>query len=118
MRSVTSIIIPARKNSSCAVFTKQHWRHSRLSNVHTNFKLDGGGEFLALVAPDATAEQAGVEIDEISRRLHVEYPDAYDRSQGYSISVTPLREQLASRTAATAPFISAIAPAACARART
>jgi len=67
----------------------------------TQDRLHRMTEAFARLAPGATAEQAAVEVDGISRRLHVEYPEAYDQSQGYAISVTPLREQLASRASST-----------------
>jgi predicted permease len=54
-------------------------------------------EVFARLAPDVTLERAAVEVDAIAESLHAEHPAAYDPSQGYGISVTPLKEQLASR---------------------
>jgi len=58
-------------------------------------------EVFARLAPGATAEAAAVEVDSIARSLQAEYPEAYDPTQGYQVTVTPLREQLASRASAT-----------------
>jgi predicted permease len=58
-------------------------------------------EVFARLAPGATLERAALEVEAISQRLHADYPEAYDPSQGFGISVTPLREQLASRASTT-----------------
>jgi len=58
-------------------------------------------EVFARLAPGATLEDARAEVGAVSQRLRQEYPEAYDPSQGFSVSVTPLREQLASRASQT-----------------
>jgi predicted permease len=65
-------------------------------------------EVFARLAPQATVEQARVEIAEIWRRLQAEYPEGYDASQGYGVSVTPLRQQLASRATTTVVLLMAV----------
>jgi predicted permease len=54
-------------------------------------------EVFARLEPEVTVEQARAEVEAITARLHQEYPDAYDEAQGFTVSVTPLRTQLASR---------------------
>ena len=45
----------------------------------------------------APLEQVQAEVGAIAARLYEEYPEAYDPAHGYTISVTPLRQQLAQR---------------------
>ena len=45
----------------------------------------------------APLEQVKAEVGAIATRLYEEYPEAYDRTHGYTVSVTPLRQQLAQR---------------------
>ena len=54
-------------------------------------------EVFARLKPGVPVEQARTEVESITARLHQEYPDAYDKAQGFAVSVTPLRTQLASR---------------------
>jgi putative ABC transport system permease protein len=65
-------------------------------------------EVFARLAPGATAGQAGVEVDELWRRLQAQYPDAYDATQKYAVSVTPLRTQLAARASTTVVLLLAV----------
>ncbi|HSF18762.1 MAG TPA: ABC transporter permease [Vicinamibacteria bacterium] len=53
-------------------------------------------EVFGRLAPEATLETARVEIEEISRRLHQAYPEVYDATHGYDVSLLLLRDQLAS----------------------
>ncbi|HXV62768.1 MAG TPA: ABC transporter permease, partial [Vicinamibacteria bacterium] len=52
-------------------------------------------EVFARLAPDTTLQSARVEIEEITRRLHEAYPEIYDTTHGYDVSLSLLREQLA-----------------------
>jgi predicted permease len=54
-------------------------------------------EVFARLKPGVAVEQARTEVESITARLHQEYPDAYDQAQGFAVSVTRLRTQLASR---------------------
>ena len=45
----------------------------------------------------APLEQVQAEVGAITARLYEEYPEAYDPAHGYTVSVTPLRQQLAQR---------------------
>ena len=45
----------------------------------------------------APLEQVKAEVGAIAARLYQEYPEAYDPAHGYTVSVTPLRQQLAQR---------------------
>ena len=52
-------------------------------------------EVFARLAPYATLDSARAEVDAITRRLHLEHPEAYDPALGYNVSVADLRNQLA-----------------------
>jgi predicted permease len=54
-------------------------------------------EVFARLAPGATVESATTEIRDISTRLHGDYPESYDASAGFNVSVTPLKDQLTAR---------------------
>ncbi len=54
-------------------------------------------EVFARLAPGASVESATTEIRDISRRIHGDYPESYDASAGFSVSVTPLKDQLTAR---------------------
>jgi predicted permease len=54
-------------------------------------------EVFARLAPGATVESATTEIQGISTRLHGEYTEAYQAGAGFSVSVTPLKDQLTER---------------------
>jgi predicted permease len=58
-------------------------------------------EVFARLAAGASLEDARAEVAAVAARLRGEYPEAYDASQGFSVAVTPLREQLASRASRT-----------------
>jgi hypothetical protein len=52
-------------------------------------------EVFARLAPESSLSTAQVEIEEITRRLHEAHSEAYDPAQGYRVSVSFLRDQLA-----------------------
>ncbi len=52
-------------------------------------------EVFARLAPDASLDSARAEVDAITRRLHLEHPEAYDPAHGYNVSLVDLRNQLA-----------------------
>jgi predicted permease len=52
-------------------------------------------EMIARLAPGSTVEQARQEVALITQRMHAKYPEAYDKSAGYTIDVTPFKEVLA-----------------------
>jgi predicted permease len=58
-------------------------------------------EVFARLAPGRSVEESALQVAEVSRQLHAEYPEAYGSAEDYSVTVTPLREQLASRAAKT-----------------
>ncbi|MEE2777512.1 MAG: ABC transporter permease [Acidobacteriota bacterium] len=84
---------PERTDIYVNMVTSPH--HMGATMVHD--RLHRMTEVFARLAPGATAATAAVEVEQITARLHSEYPDAYDVSHGYDVSVTPLRTQLASR---------------------
>jgi putative ABC transport system permease protein len=58
-------------------------------------------EIFARLSPGATVEQAQTEIDQISTRIHAEYPEAYEAAAGYKVTVSPLAEVLTQRATST-----------------
>ena len=54
-------------------------------------------EVFARLAPGATVETAGVEVDAVTARVHGDHPEAYDEGSGYAVRVTPLKTQLTVR---------------------
>ena len=51
-------------------------------------------EMIARLAPGATVDQARQEIGLITQRVHAQFPEAYDKSAGYAVEVTPFKEVL------------------------
>ena len=51
-------------------------------------------EMIARLAPGATVEQARAEIAVITQRVHSQFPEAYDKNSGYTVTVTPFKEVL------------------------
>lgn len=54
-------------------------------------------EVFARLAPDATVESAGRQIEVVTGRLHADHPEVYDVGSGFTVTVTPLKAQLTSR---------------------
>ncbi len=67
-----------------------------LSASMTHDRVHRMTEVFARLAPDAGLASARAEVEAITRRLHDVHPEAYDPAHGYEVSVTPLRDQLAS----------------------
>ena len=72
-----------------------------LSAAMVDDRLHRMTEVFARLAPGVRMETAREEIETITARLHAEHPEAYDATQGYAVSVTPLRDQLSERARAT-----------------
>ncbi len=51
-------------------------------------------EMIARLAPGATVEQARQEVGVITRRVHAQYPEAYERAAGYTVELIPFKEIL------------------------
>jgi predicted permease len=51
-------------------------------------------EMIARLAPGATLEQARAEVASITRKVHLDHPEAYDAGSGYRVTVTPFRDAL------------------------
>jgi len=51
-------------------------------------------EMIARLAPDATVDQARQEIALITQRMHEKYPEAYEKTAGYTVELTPFKEVL------------------------
>jgi len=58
-------------------------------------------EIFARLSPGATVEGAQTEVDQVSTRIHAEYPEAYEPAAGYTVTVTPLQEVLTRRATST-----------------
>jgi predicted permease len=58
-------------------------------------------EVFARLSSAGTVEQAQLEVDQISTRIHAEYPEAYEPAAGYRVTVTPLAEVLTQRATGT-----------------
>ena len=66
-------------------------------------------EVFARLAPNATLDSARAEVDAITRRLHLEHPEAYDPAHGYNVSLTALRDQLAAGARPTMLMLAGVA---------
>lgn len=51
-------------------------------------------EMIARLAPGSTVEQARQEIGIITQRMHTQHPEAYEKSAGYTVELTPFKEVL------------------------
>ena len=51
-------------------------------------------QMIARLAPGVTVEQARAEVRDITRRVHADYPEAYDAASNYTVTLTPFREVL------------------------
>ena len=58
-------------------------------------------EVFARLAPDASVEQARVEIDRISSAMFHDHPESYEKASKYAISMFPLRDALNERASLT-----------------
>jgi predicted permease len=66
-----------------------------LSASMTQDRVHRMTEAFARLAPDATLESARAEVDAVTERIHKLYPEAYDETSGFEVSVIRLRDQLA-----------------------
>ncbi len=51
-------------------------------------------EMIARLAPGATVQQARAEIEQITNKVHKDFPAAYDAAAGYHVTLTPFQEVL------------------------
>jgi predicted permease len=58
-------------------------------------------EMIARLTPTATVEQARREVADITKRVHADHPEAYDKNAGYKVTLTPFREVLGQRAKTT-----------------
>ena len=54
-------------------------------------------EAFARLENGASLAAARVQVDQVTERVHAEFPEVYDTAQGFAVSATPLRDQLAAR---------------------
>jgi len=58
-------------------------------------------EVFARLSPASSVDRAQVEVDQISTRIHAEYPEAYEPAAGYRVTVSPLADVLTQRATST-----------------
>ena len=58
-------------------------------------------EMIARLAPTANVEQARREVADITKRVHADHPEAYDKNAGYKVTLTPFREVLGQKAKTT-----------------
>jgi predicted permease len=58
-------------------------------------------EIFARLSPAATIQQAQTEVDQISSRIHAEYPESYEPAAGYTVTVSRLADVLTQRATST-----------------
>jgi predicted permease len=58
-------------------------------------------EIFARLSPGATIELVQTEVDQISTRIHAEYPESYEAAAGYKVTVSPLQDVLTQRATGT-----------------
>lgn len=51
-------------------------------------------EMIARLAPGATVDQARQEVGVITKRVHAQYPEAYEKAAGYTVELIPFKEIL------------------------
>ena len=84
---------PERTDIYVNMATSPHHLDAAMSHDRTHRMT----EVFARLSPGATVESVRTEASAISSRLHAEYPEAYDASSGFEVTVTPLKTQLTSR---------------------
>jgi putative ABC transport system permease protein len=58
-------------------------------------------EIFARLSPGASVQQAQTEVDQISTRIHADYPESYEAAAGYKVTVSPLADVLTQRATGT-----------------
>ena len=58
-------------------------------------------EMIARLAPTANVAQARQEVADITKRVHADHPEAYDKNAGYKVTLTPFREVLGQKAKTT-----------------
>ena len=84
---------PERTDVYVNLATSPHHLDASMSHDRTHRMT----EVFARLAPGATVESTEAEASRVAARLHAEYPEAYDATAGYHVTVTPLKTQLTSR---------------------
>ncbi len=70
-----------------------------ISEHHVSALMENGrthrmSEMIARLAPGATVDAARTEIETISKRVHADFPEAYDAASNYKVTLTPFQEIL------------------------
>ncbi len=66
-------------------------------------------QIFARLAPGSTLAQASAEVNGIADRARAAHPEAYDKSAGYRVTITPLKEILGEKARSTLWLLSAAA---------
>jgi predicted permease len=84
---------PERTDLYVNMVTSPH----HLSASMTHDRVHRMTEVFARLTPGASVTSATGEVDAVTARLHADYPEAYDETYGYSVTVSSLRDQLSTR---------------------
>ncbi len=58
-------------------------------------------EAFARLQDGVALDTARVQVDQVTARVHAQYPEVYDPSRGFAVTAVPLRDQLAARARST-----------------
>ena len=81
---------PARIDALMNMVNSEH----HLSAMMVTGRTHRMTEMVARLAPGATVDQARAEVEVITRKVHTDFPEAYDAASGYRVTLTPFKEVL------------------------
>ena len=84
---------PERTDLYTNMVTSPH----HLSAAMTHDRLHRMTEVFARLTPEADVVSATRQVEAVTARLHAEYPEAYNATEGYDVTVSALRDQLSGR---------------------
>ena len=84
---------PERTDLYTNMVTSPH----HLSATMTHDRMHRMTEVLARLTPEADVTSAARQVETVTARLHAEYPEAYNATEGYNVTVGSLRDQLSGR---------------------
>ena len=79
---------PARIDALMNMVNSEH----HLSAMMVTGRTHRMTEMVARLAPGATVDQARAEVEVITRKVHTDFPEAYDAASGYRVTLTPFKE--------------------------
>ncbi len=84
---------PERTDLYTNMVTSPH----HLSATMTHDRLHRMTEVFGRLTPEADVVSAARQVETVTARLHAEYPEAYNATEGYNVTVGSLRDQLSGR---------------------